>query len=399
MSFLNALASEGLSVGLRFYNAKVNSRSEALGTPAQVVSSALRQDEHQSARPVEAAANDRALSNEKSLNGPQAASESRAQSSTAAGESRRAPELSPEQMAAGRADAKARLAEDGSLGLLQTVSQSETQSPEVQSSSGLSEAEKREVAELKAKEAQIKAEVNAAVQQGVAGAENVEYSYSTGPDGQRYISGLAAGEGEAASQAAAEERDNSSAGAQRELSEQEQQQVEQMRDRDREVRIHEQAHVAAAAGLAGAPVYEYETGPDGRRYAVAGHVDLRSGGHSDPEKALQEAETVKRAALAPSSPSSTDRAVAAEASQEASQLRAELMRGKDDEGEEEDSGESSASQDSAKMASYGRLGSEAAGPVATVFNGSSFGRQVIGAYAAAKFSSLAQSSLRASMVI
>ncbi len=398
MSFLNALASEGLSVGLRFYNAKVNSRSEALGTPAQVVSSALRQEEHQSARPVEAATNDRALTNEKSLGVSQAAGESRAQSSAAA-ESRRAPELSPEQMAAGRADAKARLAEDGSLGLLQTVSQSETQSPELQSSSGLSEAEKREVAELKAKEAQIKAEVNAAVQQGVAGAENVEYSYSTGPDGQRYISGLAAGDGEAAAQAAAEEQDSSSAAPQRELSEEEQRQVEQMRDRDREVRIHEQAHVAAAAGLAGAPVYEYETGPDGRRYAVAGHVDLRSGGHSDPEKALQEAETVKRAALAPSSPSSTDRAVAAEASQEASQLRAELLRGKDDEGEEEADGEKNASADSAKMASYGRLGSESAGPAATVFNGSSFGRQVIGAYAAAKFGSLAQSSLRASMVI
>ena len=46
-------------------------------------------------------------------------------------------------------------------------------------------------------------------------------------------------------------------------------------DGDREERQHEQAHLSAAGGHArGGPSYQYETGPDGKRYAVGGEVSI-----------------------------------------------------------------------------------------------------------------------------
>ena len=100
-----------------------------------------------------------------------------------------------------------------------------------------------------------------------------------------------------------------------ELTESEQDLVDRLEDRDREVRAHEQAHLAAAGALArGGAKYEYQTGPDGRRYAVGGSVSIdTSPVANDPEATIQKAERIKRAALAPAEPSSTDRAVAAKA--------------------------------------------------------------------------------------
>lgn len=107
------------------------------------------------------------------------------------------------------------------------------------------------------------------------------------------------------------------------LTEEEKQEVQQLQQRDREVKAHEQAHMSAAAGLAGAPSYEYQTGPDGKRYAVGGEVNVRTSGSSNPEQALREAETVKRAATAPAEPSSADRAAAARASADINRLKSE----------------------------------------------------------------------------
>jgi len=61
------------------------------------------------------------------------------------------------------------------------------------------------------------------------------------------------------------------------LSEADLRRVEQLKQRDREVRAHEMAHVAAGAGVvtSGAS-YSYETGPDGRRYAVGGEAEARN---------------------------------------------------------------------------------------------------------------------------
>jgi len=101
-----------------------------------------------------------------------------------------------------------------------------------------------------------------------------------------------------------------------ELSEEDLQQLRQLAQRDREVRSHEQAHAAVGGSLAGAPSYEYEQGPDGRRYAVGGEVPISVGKiANDPQASLDNARQVKRAALAPAEPSSQDRQVAAKASQ------------------------------------------------------------------------------------
>ena len=44
---------------------------------------------------------------------------------------------------------------------------------------------------------------------------------------------------------------------------------EPLKATDTEVKAHENAHKAAAGGLrTSAPNYEYETGPDGKKYAV-----------------------------------------------------------------------------------------------------------------------------------
>lgn len=110
------------------------------------------------------------------------------------------------------------------------------------------------------------------------------------------------------------------------LSEEEQRQVEELKARDQEVRTHEQAHVAAAGSLyRGGPFYSYQTGPDGKRYAVGGSVNIdTSPVDGDPQATIQKAQQIRRAALAPAEPSSTDQRVAAQASRMEAEARAEL---------------------------------------------------------------------------
>jgi len=109
----------------------------------------------------------------------------------------------------------------------------------------------------------------------------------------------------------------------RDLSSKEKAVVRELEMRDREVHAHEQAHAAAGAGIAGAPSYSYETGPDGRRYAVDGEVAIHvRTGSDDPQVAIQQYEQVVRAALAPANPSSHDRAVAANAQTKIAELQA-----------------------------------------------------------------------------
>lgn len=112
----------------------------------------------------------------------------------------------------------------------------------------------------------------------------------------------------------------------RELTDEEQEQVDKLKRRDREVRAHENAHKAAAGNLAaGGPTYEYQVGPDGRRYAVGGEVKIRLESGSDPRRNLQNAQRARRAALAPQSPSPQDRRVAAKAAQLATEARKEMQ--------------------------------------------------------------------------
>ncbi len=109
-----------------------------------------------------------------------------------------------------------------------------------------------------------------------------------------------------------------------ELSEDEQKEVKTLKDRDREVRVHEQAHAAVGGQYAGSPSYEFETGPDGKRYAVGGEVSIDVSEEENPEDTIQKMQIVRAAALAPAEPSTQDLKVAAEATQKESKARSEV---------------------------------------------------------------------------
>jgi len=89
--------------------------------------------------------------------------------------------------------------------------------------------------------------------------------------------------------------------------------VEELSARDRQVRAHEAAHQAAAGSLGGAATFSYETGPDGKAYAVGGEVPVDMSGGRTPEETAARAAQIRAAALAPADPSPQDLAVAAEA--------------------------------------------------------------------------------------
>jgi hypothetical protein len=101
------------------------------------------------------------------------------------------------------------------------------------------------------------------------------------------------------------------------LTAEEQRQVAALSQRDRQVHTHEQAHMAAGGNLVrGGPTYDYETGPDGKRYAVGGEVQIDTTAVRDnPQVTITKAEHIRQAALAPVDPSAQDRAVAAMATQ------------------------------------------------------------------------------------
>ncbi|MDR2668651.1 MAG: hypothetical protein LBC14_01700 [Desulfovibrio sp.] len=109
-----------------------------------------------------------------------------------------------------------------------------------------------------------------------------------------------------------------------ELTPEEEQTVRELKARDREVRAHEQAHAAAGGGFAGAPSYEMQTGPDGRRYAVGGEVPIDVSPAATPEATIAKARRIRAAASAPAQPSGADRGIAARATA----MEAEAVREK-----------------------------------------------------------------------
>lgn len=120
-----------------------------------------------------------------------------------------------------------------------------------------------------------------------------------------------------------------------ELTEEEQEAVKDLKARDQEVRRHEQAHKSAGGSLVhGGTSYTYQKGPDGNRYAIGGevHIDATEV-EGDPEATIKKMQQVRRAALAPSEPSTQDMKVAAEAANAESKARLELA--KDDSAETE----------------------------------------------------------------
>ncbi len=101
--------------------------------------------------------------------------------------------------------------------------------------------------------------------------------------------------------------------------------IEQLKSRDREVRAHEAAHAAVGGALASAPTYTYQKGPDGRRYAVGGEVQIDVSKGRTPEETLEKARVIRAAANAPAQPSAQDRQVASRAAAMALEAQAELL--------------------------------------------------------------------------
>ncbi len=116
--------------------------------------------------------------------------------------------------------------------------------------------------------------------------------------------------------------------AQIELTQEEQTKVQQLKLRDLEVKAHEQAHLGAAGALAtGGASFSYTTGPDGLRYATGGEVGIDTAVvKGDPEATLRKADIIRRAALAPKSPSAQDQLVASQAIALAGEARTELIQ-------------------------------------------------------------------------
>lgn len=105
----------------------------------------------------------------------------------------------------------------------------------------------------------------------------------------------------------------------------ERREVKELERRDAEVRAHEQAHLAAAGGLAeGGPKFSFASGPDGKRYATGGEVGIAMRTGSTPEETIRNAQRVQAAAMAPGDPSPTDQQTAAAAARMAQQTRQEL---------------------------------------------------------------------------
>lgn len=111
-----------------------------------------------------------------------------------------------------------------------------------------------------------------------------------------------------------------------ELTAEQQQQLARLKQTDLKVRAHEQAHVTVGADLIlGGPTYSYTTGPDNKRYAVAGEVSIDTSPARTPEETIPKAQHIRATALAPADPSPQDHSVAAQASQMEGRARQALF--------------------------------------------------------------------------
>ncbi|MDG4867737.1 putative metalloprotease CJM1_0395 family protein [Guyparkeria sp. 1SP6A2] len=137
-----------------------------------------------------------------------------------------------------------------------------------------------------------------------------------------------------------------------------------LEQRDREVRDHENAHRAAGGDLVRGGSYDYRQGPDGRRYAIGGDVKIDTApSPADPEATAEKMAQVIRAALAPARPSTTDLAVAAQATAELNRARTESQN---------ESIDSSAPPDSSAPAG-GTAGDREARAAASAYRGTAAG--------------------------
>lgn len=102
--------------------------------------------------------------------------------------------------------------------------------------------------------------------------------------------------------------------------------INELQRRDQEVRSHELAHASVGGAFTGSPNYSFETGPDGKKYAVEGEVSVDlSSVPGDPRATIAKMQKIHTAALAPANPSVQDTRVAASAAQIILQAQSELL--------------------------------------------------------------------------
>jgi hypothetical protein len=141
------------------------------------------------------------------------------------------------------------------------------------------------------------------------------------------VEAIRSAESASAARASEPEPPGSQTRSETELSAADREEVQRLKSRDADVRAHEQAHASAGGSHAGSPSYEFETGPDGRRYAVGGEVSIdTSEVAGDPKASISKMQQVVRAANAPADPSGQDRKVAANARAKMAKLQAEMTQ-------------------------------------------------------------------------
>lgn len=168
---------------------------------------------------------------------------------------------------------------------------------------------------------------------------STNYSYNSSSQSDKSKNELTPSQMQETGESQKQNSDNSVA---EELSHEEKNEVKKLKKIDQEVRAHEMAHIAAGGQyVRGGASFEYQTGPDGHKYAVGGEVSIDTSKISgDADATIRKMQTVRKAALAPANPSAQDRSVAAQASQVETQARQEKVREKE-EGAEESNKDSS----------------------------------------------------------
>lgn len=135
------------------------------------------------------------------------------------------------------------------------------------------------------------------------------------PDSENELSGASGSESD----------ENNSEITSESLTGEEKKQVDELKSGDKKVKSHEAAHAAVGGDLVRGKSFDYAVGPDGRRYAVGGEVQIDiSPVANDPQATIQKMQQIRRAALAPSDPSPQDRSVASTAQSIESQAQAEI---------------------------------------------------------------------------
>lgn len=110
------------------------------------------------------------------------------------------------------------------------------------------------------------------------------------------------------------------------LSLEDRQELARLQQQDITVRTRDMAYVAATAGVSGGFTVRYETGPDGRRYAVEANVQLDTSDAATPEQSLAKARALRAALMSAGGDATRDASATARAAALEYRARAEIAR-------------------------------------------------------------------------